>query len=62
MRRKVLLLLAAFLVSCRPSKTKPSEANALFEILTQQTDGGASIRFFEILSDEKEIAMLQNDE
>ena len=62
MKRTVLILLAVFLVSCAPSKTKPLEANALFEILTQQADGGASIRFFEILSDEKEIAMLQNDE
>jgi len=34
----------------------------LYEVLTQQTDGGASIRFFEILSEENEIVMLQNDE
>ena len=32
------------------------------EVLTQQSDGGASIRFFEILSEPKEIAMLENDE
>ena len=34
----------------------------LFEVLTQQSDGGASIRFFEILSEPNEIRMLQNDE
>jgi len=55
-------MLTLILVSCGASSTKKSEANSLFEVLTQQADGGASIRFFEILSDEKEIAMLQNDE
>jgi hypothetical protein len=30
--------------------------------LTQQSNGGASIRFFEILSEPNQIAMLQNDE
>jgi len=30
--------------------------------LTQQNDGGASIHFFEILTEENEIAMLQNDD
>lgn len=36
--------------------------NALYEVLTQQTSGGASIQFYEILSEEKEISMLMNDE
>lgn len=62
MKRTVLILLAVFLVSCGATSTRTSKATALFEVLTQQADGGASIRFFEILSDEKEIAMLQNDE
>lgn len=62
MKRTVLILLAVFLVSCRATSTRTSEANTLYEVLTQQADGGASIRFFEILSDENEIAMLQNDE
>jgi major membrane immunogen (membrane-anchored lipoprotein) len=63
MRKVVLLLLLTLvLVSCGASSSKPSGTNALYEVLTQQADGGASIRFFEILSDEKEIAMLQNDE
>jgi hypothetical protein len=34
----------------------------LFEVLIQQADGGANIRFFEILSEPNEIAMLQNDD
>lgn len=62
MKKAVLLILTLILVSCGASSTKNSEANALYEVLTQQADGGASIRFFEIVSDEKEIAMLQNDE
>lgn len=62
MKKAVLLMLILILVSCGASLTKNSETNALYEVLTQQDDGGASIRFFEIVSDEKEIAMLQNDE
>jgi len=61
MKKVVFALLTVFLVSCS-SSIKPTERNSLFEVLTQQADGGASIRFFEILSESKEIAMLQNDE
>ncbi len=62
MRNIGLLLLTLILVSCGASSTKNSGTKPLYEVLTQQTDGGASIRFFEILTEEKEIAMLQNDE
>jgi hypothetical protein len=62
MKRIALLALTLILVSCGASSSKKSGTNSLYEILTQQTDGGASIRFFEILSEENEIAMLQNDE
>lgn len=55
-------MLTFFMVSCKVSSPITSEARALYEVLTQQTDGGASIRFFEILSEPNEIAMLQNDE
>jgi hypothetical protein len=34
----------------------------IYEVLTQQGDGGATIRFFEVLTESKEIEMLQNDE
>ena len=33
----------------------------MYEVLTQQKDGGATIRFFEILNEAKEIKMLLND-
>jgi hypothetical protein len=62
MKKRPLVLLTLILVSCGASTAKSSGANSLYEVLTQQDNGGASIRFFEILSDEKEIAMLQNDE
>ncbi|HWS60698.1 MAG TPA: protease complex subunit PrcB family protein [Flavobacterium sp.] len=62
MRKAALLLLTLILFSCGASSTKTSGSNALYEVLTQQSDGGASIRFFEILSEENEIKMLQNDE
>jgi len=52
-------LIAGLLLSCG-SKSKVSP-KPLYEILTQQDDGGASIRFFEILNESKEIKMLMND-
>lgn len=61
MRKLILFFLALILVSCGATSSKKSVTNVLYEVLTQQTDGGASIRFFEILSNENEIAMLQND-
>lgn len=62
MKKAVLFILALILVSCGASSSKTSGTNVLYEVLTQQTDGGASIRFFEILSEENEITMLLNDE
>ena len=62
MKKLLIIFLTLFLFSCGASSTKTSAANSLYEILTQQADGGASIRFFEILTEQREIAMLQNDE
>ncbi|MBF2708452.1 protease complex subunit PrcB family protein [Flavobacterium soyangense] len=62
MKKISLVLFTLILVSCGASSTKSSGNKPLYEVLTQQSDGGASIRFFEILNEEKEIAMLQNDE
>lgn len=61
MKKVGFTLLTLFLVSCS-SSLKQTENKSLYEVLTQQSDGGANIRFFEILSEPKEIAMLQNDE
>jgi hypothetical protein len=61
MKKGLFTLLTLVLVSCS-STIKKTENKSLFEVLTQQPDGGANIRFFEILSEPNEIAMLQNDE
>ncbi len=61
MKKVVFTVLTLVLVSCSTT-IKQTTNNSLFEVLTQQSDGGASIRFFEILSEPNEIAMLQNDE
>ena len=62
MKKIIVSLVAVALVSCGAAVTKSSDKSSLYEVLTQQTNGGASIRFFEILSEPNEIAMLQNDE
>ena len=58
--KKVISVLAVFvLISCGAKKT--TDSNALYEVLTTQTDGGGNIRFFEILTEANEIKMLEND-
>jgi hypothetical protein len=54
------LVLISILFSCTPT-IKKIESRPLFEVLTQRDNGGASIRFFEILSEPNEIGMLHND-
>ena len=59
--KKVISVLAVFvLFSCGAKKTSESNSR-LYEILTEQTDGGGNIKFFEILTEPNEILMLQND-
>ena len=59
--KRVISVLAVFaLISCGTKKTVQSDT-ALYEILTEQPDGGGNIRFFEILSEPNEVLMLKND-
>ena len=59
--KKVLSVLVIFvLVSCGAKKTSEAKT-ALYEVLTEQTDGGGNIKFFEILTEPNEIKMLKND-
>lgn len=51
----VLLLLAC-------SSGKNAAHKPLFEVLTINNDGGANIKFYEVLSEPKEISMLLSDE
>lgn len=62
MKKVALSLLTLALFSCGASSIKSSAKKPLFEVLTQQTDGGGNIHFFEIVSDSREFTMLQNDE
>jgi len=61
MKKTALAFLTILMVSCSARKSD-SGKKPLYEILTQQNNGGASIRFFEILSEANEIKMLQGDE
>jgi hypothetical protein len=58
--KKVISVLTVFiLISC--GSTKTSDSKALYEVLTEQSDGGGNIKFFEILTEPNEIKMLEND-
>lgn len=60
MRKVIPALLVVFLASC--SSTKTSVSKQLYEVLTTNDDGGANIKFYEILTEPKEIMMLLGDE
>jgi predicted RNase H-like nuclease len=61
MKKLVLLFVTIVLVSCGASSTNNQAKKPLYEVLTQQQSGGASIQFYEIISEQKEIAMLLGD-
>jgi hypothetical protein len=56
----ILLVTLSFFFSCK-SVTKTTSNQKLYEVLTEQEDGGAHIRFFEILTEPREIKMLLGD-
>ena len=60
MKIVIALFSIVVLFSCASNSSKKTKP--LFEILTEQNNGGASIQFYEILSEEKEISMLLNDD
>ena len=61
MKRIYLLFVSIILFSCSTTKSKVID-KPLFEVLTQQPDGGGNIHFFEIVSTSQEFRMLQGDE
>ncbi|RZJ72791.1 protease complex subunit PrcB family protein [Flavobacterium sp.] len=61
MRKIAALSLILILSACSSTKSVSGE-KPLYEVLTSQSDGGGNIHFFEILSTEQEIRMLQADE
>lgn len=60
MKKLLLLFVFGFVISCGTTKSV-EKSTALYEVLTQQSDGGGNIRFFEILSEPNEISMLKSD-
>jgi len=60
--KKVISVFVVFvLISCGAKKTSDSGSKVLYEVLTEQSDGGGNIKFFEILTEPNEIKMLEND-
>ncbi|RTY93621.1 protease complex subunit PrcB family protein [Flavobacterium sp. GT3R68] len=60
MKKVAFLFLALAVLSCGAKKTTGKKP--LFQVLTQQNDGGGNIHFFEIVSDKREFTMLLNDD
>jgi hypothetical protein len=61
MSKKIIsILVIALLYSC--SSTKNIEKKPLYEVLLVNNDGGANIKFYEVLTEPKEIKMFLGDE
>nr|WP_294778450.1 hypothetical protein [uncultured Flavobacterium sp.] len=60
MRKALPVFLILFLASC--ASKKEVAVKPLYEVLTVNNDGGANIKFYEILTEPKEIMMLLGDE
>lgn len=60
-KRVSIVVVALVLFSCSTTKTS-STKKPLYEVLLSKNDGGANIKFYEIISEPKEINMLMGDE
>lgn len=60
MKKYFSLVLITMFIAC--TSTKNSKNKSLFEVLVVNNDGGANIKFYEVLSEPKEIKMLLGDE
>ncbi len=58
-KKGICLLAIVFMFSCSTSKSIVSKP--LYEVLNYNNDGGANIRFYEILTEPNEIKMLMSD-
>ncbi|OCB74867.1 protease complex subunit PrcB family protein [Flavobacterium crassostreae] len=61
MKKFLLFFLFCLQFSCTGVPKPTDHSLGLYQVLTQQENGGASIRFYEILSEPNEIKMLQKD-
>lgn len=59
MKKLFLVGLVTLIYSC--SSTKSTMTKPLYEVLSYENDGGANIRFYEILTEPNEIKMLLGD-
>jgi hypothetical protein len=59
MKKYFPLVLITMVIAC--TSTKNSKNKSLFEVLVVNNDGGANIKFYEVLSEPKEIKMLLGD-
>ncbi|WP_293872173.1 hypothetical protein [Flavobacterium sp.] len=59
MKKVIAVIILLFLISC--SSNKNGASRSLFEVLSINNDGGANIKFYEILTEPKEIKMLLGD-
>jgi hypothetical protein len=59
--KKVISVLVIFVLTSCATKKATSSNPALYEVLTEQSNGGGNIKFFEILTEPNEIKMLEND-
>jgi hypothetical protein len=59
MKKYLSIIAVVLLYSCSSTK---SVDRPLYEVLTVNNDGGANIKFYEILTEAKEINMLLGDE
>ena len=60
MKKVISIVVIALLCSC--SSTKNGATKPLYEVLMVNNDGGANIKFYEVLTEPKEINMLMGDE
>jgi hypothetical protein len=61
MKKVYIIIIVLTFFSCATTTNVNQNKKPLYEVLIQQTNGGAGIRFFEILSEPDEIVMLQKD-
>ena len=62
MKKIIVSVFAMSLLSCSVTGTKNERKIPLYEVLSTQSNAGARIRFFEIITEANEMAMLLNDE
>lgn len=61
MKKVSFLICSLFLFSCGNKMYQTGETSKLYEVLKISEYGGASIKFYEIVSESKEFKMLLND-